>query len=435
MQKTHLLSVHNNPRKNSDEKQIQPLFKKRFASGDQETSAVVQRPPTGNLKIRSVRGSRSKNSSSATQEELEFQVSRLKSEKLQVYKELWTYEERFFNKLCLKARIEDILTSCLVLLEEEEEAEHELYKEKEILKILDDGLKELTTENFETTLCPKDYMSGSFCTLVQICGELCIASVVSENKIQVYPEMLNEPLTLTFKTLATDSEKDLTQNLFPFLHFKLENEVVKLKFSTEKQSHRTLFCKPKGCPNSFMALEISLNPLKIKANLKGTQLRISLNDHKLQAYLEKSWLVHAANYIEKQLCILQYPEEEPCFVWNPESFDIEKYLYVQKTKRRGSMLTKGVFEKSDFEDSSKLLGKSTIHFGEESCECSLYYNLLLGKYRVFLTYENLDYYFLEENYPQLFKHLYELQDLEFSQASVMFKSLELEFVVKSLLLL
>ena len=118
MQKPYLTAFHNDPRLNKypQDKKIQPLFKKNFVLQEEilkkhfeESDSTKQvnmseafhlRAPSSDIKIKVRNASNPKleNLAESTKENLEFLINKLKSEKLEVFKEILNYEEKYNHK-------------------------------------------------------------------------------------------------------------------------------------------------------------------------------------------------------------------------------------------------------------------------------------------------------------------------------------------------
>lgn len=291
MQRNHLLNFHNDSKLNKlpPEKQLQPLFKKKFVfdqsllqkhlksqsearqEGEQilSISETSSKPTDTTFNIRkNLVGFRKDGSNAPTdnvKEDLETMVQRLKSEKLEVLKDLWTYEDKFTHKYCLRARISEIKQLSADLLRMSESAYERISCEKELFDYLQLGLIALHDEKFTYESSDEEELDEAetddyvIMHALDISGSICISfAKVNEDsgvELTVYPKDFRCAVFLhitdgfrlpSFRIGKSLILQELKNQVYPKLKLVSRAEELILEYDPAVQDGIHIICNPKG---------------------------------------------------------------------------------------------------------------------------------------------------------------------------------------------
>ena len=361
MQKPYLSSFHNDPKLNRvpQEKKIQPLFKKNFAVQEELPERSIEvteaqhkvnlsetlqvRPNSSNIKMkfRNHSNHRSENFNES-KESLEFLINKLKSEKLEVYKDLLTYEEKYQHKLCIRARLEEMKDICSYLLEMSAITSERLNVENDLYGFLQAGTMSLAYDEYvreassdeEENLDSEEFLQH----LIEISGVACIcqSKLTETNSVSlaVYPYFYHQAVgaDLMLKSRTDSLDFDLTKYIFPFLSFSLEDS-LRLSNSERTIGNYKLICK---LSNIKEPQEILIKMVETGVSIELRDSLLIVNDFYLQELINLNKLLEANAYLSKNLGLITVDEEEK-LIWQGKAWDIHKYSRVEN--HDGSLLT------------------------------------------------------------------------------------------------
>jgi hypothetical protein len=338
MQKSYLSSFHNDPKLNRypQDKKIQPLFKKSFPIQDElllkpetedlklsNTSNIsLSRPTSSDVKIKSRNISTKKleNSNESTKDNLEFVINKLKSEKLEVFKELLTYEEKYQHKLCLRARLEEMKNLCNELQEMSRILTERLDVENDLYGFLQIGILSLTEDKFSYKDSSSDEENSETDDFVKVLYQIsgipcvCIAKLSETGFIQlsIYPYLFSEAVGVDLELTADSSTlaNVLYDSVLPFLSFSLDSSLKLQVFEPTNDLFEFLIkiCNLK-IPQSIK-LKISNDTIEITVE----ECKIKISDSFLLKLLKSFRLLEASNYISQNLGML-FIDHEKKLAW------------------------------------------------------------------------------------------------------------------------
>lgn len=453
MQKSYLSAFHNDPKLNRlpQEKKIQPLFKKNFAgqaeclnkhledfdSHKKNLSETMHVRPTSSevkIKTRNISNHRSENTSDS-KENLEFLISKLRSEKLEVYSDLLTYEEKYQHKLCLRARIEEIKELCNELSEMSAIATDRLNVENDLFGYLQTGTLSMNFDQFCNVSSDEEEEEQEekfLQNLIEISGIACIClSKLSENgtvSLSIYPYHFNQAVGADLITKATlfSLELDLYAYIFPYLSLSVE-DCLKLK-NTEINYGEFKF---------LIRLVNAKEPLETKISLKNNEIfiqrkniSIAITDFLLQDLLISNKKLEASAYIAKNLAMLVV-DGVNTLAWQAKPWELEKYSVCEAN----SLVKLRCLELQSerFENFYTLLYCSFVKIYDLNVE--FWKNSVSGCHKFILKKSDLSCVVLEETYKAEFGFLMGLQGFNFeTQQKTIFNSLEFETFISTFIL-
>ena len=439
MQKSHLSSFHNDPRltRYPNDKKIQPLFKKSFGQAEEtlkkqmeEDVSVLQpdlhsRPSNTSNKIKFRNISNPKSSSALNKENLEYLINKLKSEKLEVFRDLFTYTEKYDHRLCTRARLSQMKSLCQDLLEMSRIATERLNIENELFGYLQMGCLTLAQDKFLSEDSQEEPCDNEefYQKLVGISGVACICLVKQIDNgninISIYPYLSNQAIAVDLDVNCQDNELEelLTRSIFPFLTFTSFTNGIGLKhvegtFGTYKFYLCLKFV------DSTSEVDICINEENIE--IRCHQQTLIIQDFYLVDLLLKDNLLQASFYISENLfCFLG---KEPGLVWKAKGWEIQR------------------FEKKDVEVQVRLRDVQEVQgkFDEFYCFCfeemvkgvnvQVWRNLVSGKIKICFRDHERVIEIREEIYQEEFLLLFSFQDINVRYAKItMFKSIEFEY--------
>ncbi|CAG9318120.1 unnamed protein product [Blepharisma stoltei] len=490
MQKNHLLSFYNDSKLNRipHEKQLQPLFKKKFVFDKsllqkhlktnlqeskqeepiQSISDTSSKPTETVFNIRKNLTAYRKDGSDAPtdgqKEDLETVVNRLKSEKLEVLKDLWTYEDKFDHKYCMRARISEIKQLSTELLKMSESAYERITLEKELFDYLQLGLITLNNEKFEpdesedeNNIEDEEEQENILMDTLDISGSVCIALVkLNEDfsiEITVYPKDFRNAVFLQInsgfkmQSLKIGKKfllKELRRNLYPKLSLLYREDELSLEFNPNPNNYIKLLFKPKCWRRHRVFLKLSLNGQNIKIETDDPNfydsLSINVDDEGLKHLFLSKNLYMISSYLHENLTVLRSQEDsKPYLAFKPKPWDIEKFLYHfshNEDCESPREIKLPDSDKTQFAMFDSLVHKGTVNIEGTVLDIDLEYNMILEKYRIKIVNDKRAFMILEENNLEEFFILKSLQDLDLSyHMKTLFSSLEFQVVITRLLYL
>jgi hypothetical protein len=439
MQKSHLSSFHNDPRltRYPNDKKIQPLFKKSFGQaeetlkkhiedeGIQSTSGPINRSVPPKIKIRNI--SAAKNSG-LSRENLEFLINKLKSEKLEVFRDLFTYTEKYDHKLCTRARLFEMKGLCHDLLEMSRVASERLNEENDLFGYLQMGTLTLSQEKFlcEESEEEQQETEEFYQKLVGISGVpcICLVKVLEDENVNlsIYPYLSNQAIAvdLDINREEQDLEEILTRSVFPFLTFSSFTNGIGLKHLES----------PFGNYKFYLNLRFSSQPVEVLVVLEGLDIQIncfeetlSIQDQHLFDLLYHENLLQAGFYLSDNL--FYFPGNSTPLVWKAKNWEIEKF------EKKDAKVQMKFREIQEFPGKFDVFYKFCFEITVKNLEVKVWKNLVSGKGKISLRSGDELIEIKEEVYHEEFLLLLSFQDLDLRWAKTTLpKSLEFQMFLE-----
>ena len=440
MQKSYLSSFHNDPRlsKYPNDKNIQPLFKKSFGQTEETLKKHLEEPESVNTsslsnnrsgnsisKIRLRTVSVSKNPNPLSRDNLEYLINKLKSEKLEVFRDLLSYTEQYDHKLSLRARLSEMKGLCQDLLEMSKRAAERLNIENDLFGYLQIGTLTLTSEKFvcEESDEEMEEQQEFYQRLVGISGVSCICLVKlleSQNiNISIYPFLTNQAIAvdLDISCETEDLDELLSQNVFPFLSFTSFSDGLGLK-------HLEI---PFGTFQFIVLLKHLKSPVEVQLTIKESLVvvkcleeELTLNDLVLLDLLYHEKILQASSYVSENLVYIG-AEGEKSLLWKARNWEIEKFLNKKNE------------QKVRFKDVPRVLGKFDEFFSlcfegfYKGIGVAVWKNLVSRKLKIVLRAAEELLEIKEESFQEEFFVLLSFQDFNLKMCGRTFLgSLEFE---------
>lgn len=440
MQKSYLSSFHNDPRlsKYPNDKKIQPLFKKSFGQTEEALKKHLEEPESINTsslsnnrsgnsisKIRLRTVSVSKNPNSISRDNLEYLINKLKSEKLEVFRDLLSYTEQYDHKLSLRARLSEMKELCHGLLEMSKRAAERLNIENDLFGYLQIGTLTLAREKFVCEESDEEMEESQdyYQRLVGISGVSCICLVkLLENQninISIYPFLTSQAIAvdLDISCETEDLDELLNQNVFPFLSFTSFSNGLGLK-------HLEI---PFGTFEFIVMLKYNKVPVEVQLTIKENKVVLNCFDEELilidlvlldLLYHDK--ILQASNYVSENLLYFEV-EGEKNLIWKAKNWEIEKFLNKKNE------------EKSRFKVVPRVLGKFDEFFSlcfegfYKDIQVAVWKNLVSRKLKIVLRAGEELLEVKEDSFQEEFFILLSFQDFNLKKCQITFlQSLEFE---------
>lgn len=450
MQKSYLSAFYNDPKLNRypQEKKIQPLFKKSFLAQEEtfkkqleESDISIKANTSGLLKVQpdsSVIKSRTRKALESnyendleTKENLEFLINKLKSEKLEVFKELLGYEEKYQHKLCLRARLQELKQLCTDLLKMRKIALDRLNTENNLYGYLQMGFLSLTEDKISDEESSGEEVleySNFVQTLVEISGMLCVClAKLSDSgniSLSIYPYYFSQAIGIDIDLVAKTEtlEETLNKNVIPFLSFSFTDS-LKLEICEFKKTIYKFLIK---LPNIKKPQEI-LVVLKDKfVSIQLGNYKIDVTDICLFELLASDRKLEASNYISNNLSLLVL-NQETNLEWKAKTWEIKKHS-LQDFDGEYSLID---FESTStkFENHYKILYEDYLQ--GYNILFQLYKNSVSDLYKIVFSKNGKCITIKEDNDQEDFKILCSLQNLDISNSHKTFiNSLEFYIILK-----
>ena len=438
MQKSYLSSFHNDPRltRYPNDKKIQPLFKKSFGQAEEtlkkhiEEDSIHQadlnnRPSNISSKIKIRNISNPKTGSALNRENLEYLINKLKSEKLEVFRDLFTYTDKYDHRLCTRARLSEMKSLCENLLEMSKIAAERLNIENDLFGYLQMGTLTLSQEKL---LCEdSEEEEGDneefYQKLVGISGVACVCLVKfieSGNlKISIYPYLSNQAIAvdLDVNSQDQDSEDLLSRSILPFLTFTSFTNGIGLKHLEGTHGAYKFYLNLKMI-NSPTEVGISVQEQNIEITCNG--LTLLIQDLYLLDLLLRDNLLQAAFCLTENLfCFLA---SEPGLVWKAKPWEIERF--EKKEEKVLARLSEVQEIPGKFDDFYCFCFEDLVH----EVRVQVWRNLVSGKIKICFRSQEKVIEVKEEIYQEEFLLLFSFQDIDVRYArNTMLKSIEFKF--------
>lgn len=484
MRSSHLYRSQPRSKKSSANKKIQPLFKKQFNIEESNISHAqdktytetieqnkisynslsensINRPGSTDtkFKIRNIYGVKSETSANVTSptdstapvEELQQLMQKLKCERLEILKDLWTYESRYLDKLSIRARLQEIRNNCLELQTRLKATRNSITAQKDVLQFLESSLKTIT-HNKQTKCQDRKFEFevpvDSFKYLVHISGLLCLVSVkvdseLSEFTVHLYPPASCPTLTtqIAVNYLDTNLSKEtrfirnsIRKHILTNISLTYQNAKLSINTSGRKD-FKVFYAKIRGWVGPVAP--IVLNQLE-------SEYEITLQDHrvplKLVVYeprfneffpivtLPSFKLSQLSSFMHENLRVIR-SNNQLTLEWG--STNLESTF--TKTKLRPQFDQKAE-EVSLFEQMNELVTVGEIMLDDMCAYIEIRKNMLLDKMRISVYFEGLQLNYKQEDHENLFRIYLSLQNLRYTrQIKTFLNSLELNSLVKRLL--
>lgn len=251
--------------------QIKPLFRKQFP--------VQSRTPSV-LPV-STNEHKTKEETPETEPEINFEIKKLLSERLNVIKELISYEDKFEHKLSTSARLHKMLELSSKLENKAKEAQSSIQEEKAMFQKLASGIEAINNlqqvqptlkeEAFETETKPIEF---EYCA--EVSGVVCLAYIKADKQlknwtIHFHPFNTCEVFEFELEEVGISVQEAVLGGRF--LKHVVHWDVMPYFYFTSENSRMTL-CYDKEHGLSFLSLIATLEG----SNLPYVSLHIEEKD-------------------------------------------------------------------------------------------------------------------------------------------------------------
>ena len=483
MKYSHLYRSQPRSTKGANDKKIQPLFRKQFNLEDTNSSQIhdktfsesiepnkasyvslsensTNRPGSteAQFKIRSIHGVKSEASNNITSptdstipaEELQLLLQKLKCERLEILKDLWTYESRYIDKLSMRARIKEIRNNAVDLQARLKATQDNIVKQREILQFLEASLKTVThishAKPSETKL-QFEVPENSFKSVVHISGLVCLVSVTPDPNlsyftIHLYPPVSCHALVTQSSALYLDTSNKGARYMMRMIRRHVLTN-ISLSYSNSKLSisasgirdFRVFYTRIKGwsAPLAPVLITQLEGEYEIAIQDPKAPLKIVIYEPRLNEFfpienLPSCRLSKLSSFVHKNLRVLR-SNNKHILEWG--SHNLESIF--TKTKARPKFDTDdkkpGIFEQRE-----DLVITGEIMLDDLCAYIEIRRNLLIDKMRINVNLEGLQLNFKQEENEELFRIYLSLQNLRYTrQVRTLLSSLEMQCLVKKLL--
>ena len=402
------------------------------------SEAFHLRAPSSDIKIKVRNASNPKleNLAESTKENLEFLINKLKSEKLEVFKEILNYEEKYNHKLCLKARLDEMKNLCTELLNMSKAASDRLHVENDLFAYLQIGTMSISEDKFceesnseeEENQETEEFIQ----TLIEISGVACIClSKITENgsvSLSIYPYCFTQAVgvDLDIKADLNSLENLLSKNVFPFLSFSM-TDTLKLQIAEVNFGYFKFLATLKNLSS----------PIEIRISLKDSSIcfetincMICVVDSHLYCLFSWNKLLEASVYISQNLSMLMRNDER-ILAWQAKPWELEKHS-LKKLSENHSLVDLEQ-QSVKFEEFYEFVFDADVIIDPFNCSfekmlglhVELWKNSISGCFKLILSKNNKKISIQEECYTEDFLFFQSLQDFDFSRhKKTMLNSLE-----------
>ena len=471
--KSNLHAVYNDPKLNrfKETTRIQPLFKKKF-DAEGQLAATLPPPP------------RNKSSSTLhidplqnrlpppvrSNEEIYMILQKLKAEKLEVMRDLYTYEERYEKKLSMRARLKEISRLCHELQSMAESAQTQIHTEQQLFEKLLLGLQTFALnrlqrqsrkmKGYEDLESVKSEARWSFQTSKLVSGLRCLilGEMEGEGRDLSLTVQLEETSSSFRMTLPADSlPKKLNQSNFLLkvdkpilsrLYFHSTNSTLRLNFDpvygkewlqliihlkgspyiytcirvTQSSDHLHLLMREKQVSNSDMTLTVPLEDLGISQTLE------ELNAQMLEKLTQS---------VGARLSLMQDEHGESRLEWDVNQWQIEHRLYKPKSSSQLtsiSPLPPHILIKQKYQEFSIPIHTEVLVIHSHQLTVSMHFSTIAETYRLIVEEGSWQCTFYEEEYREDFGRAKGLQFHSLQRQPVtLFRSVEFKVLLQRLL--
>lgn len=494
MRNSQLLAVYNDPKLNRfrENARLQPLFKKRFNVAELPpaelprtqdslpslhpnlTEATLQGTSQAS-RVRPVSGVKSETTDITRHpvehgvSELKVKLQRLKSERLELLKDLWTYEERYDKKLSMRARLLEMQGFCNSLEEMTASSLEHINDEQNLFDKMMVGIQTLMLSGKKADRAPtpqpeeeNEDADTHYQVATVVSGLHCLAVIKYDSNFEKFTVILHLDtacevynFSLTSPRLSNHEmklggyflKKALKTQILPKMVLLAEQDKLSIAFKEEpSQSELTLLAQLPGSQYFYTQLQvtessdfqdwvltvqdptITPNPvsLQISKATFGPNCRLKDMSNSQQAQLAEEIRTRVSLIREETVSLGldmdQWRLEAPV-----EQFSKAPSLDFMKTVESPELLNDryGEFE--------KLIAKGSVTVLNTQADIELSLNTVLDLCRLTVTVDSFRKVIRAEEYPEVFDllHLLQFEGLETSPQTLM-KSLELRYVLSKL---
>jgi hypothetical protein len=469
-----------NLKRRKEIRKIQPLFKKHFQISTKVSPSIT--PSLQPVEFTQETPAESPQNIARieleTEEDVLFEIKQLSGERLSALKDLFSYEEKYKNKLCLKARISNLFQLCANLQDLLNVASSYLVKETDLHERLSAGietikLKEqkfkaahhtlrgirLTTISDTSPVQQENLVETQHC--VNISGLTCLVYIKSnaiagvysirihtDSDLDVFEYELNM-FSLSIPEARHDSKflrKAIEWDILPFFFFRASGGELQLRFERNfEENSMILIAHIKGVQYNYTSIRIQEQEDNILLSLSEPSistdpLLVSVSKSELKIDSIKELIapnrrLEVIKTIEKKLAVT-YRQSKITLEWDTPNWDFERLIQKQK-----SLNSPRHFKVSKTSQTSELysqfdipLYSGTISFKDAPLSISFLRNSILETFRIYVQLNDSQHKFREEDHRDEFLMLRCLQSEGFlSSYKTLMMSLELRHFLKQTL--
>jgi hypothetical protein len=495
MRNTQLLAVYNDPKLNRfrESSRLQPLFKKRFNTA--EIPAPVELPrteeslpalhpnptettlqtPSQALRNRPVSGIKSETTDITRRPgelgvaELKAKLQRLKSERLELLKDLWTYEERYDKKLSMRARLlemrgfcnylDDMTTSSLAHIQDEQNLyDKMLVGVQSLLLKAKDKVEEAAAPQAEDA---EEHSELIFQVATNVSGLHCLAFVKFTESFEGFQVTLHldtacevysfEQAAFRLPSQGAKRGRDLMKNalktqILPKLCLTASQDKLALTLKEPSKYQLMLLVQMTGSPYFYTQVQVTESSDQqdwvvtvSDPSVTPSPISLQVNKSSFGPYCElkgiaNSQQAYLAETIRTRVSLIR--EEVVSLGLDMEQWRLDAPLEV--TEKSPSLEFLKTMESPEltndrYGDFEKLVTKGTVTVLNLQAEVEVSFNTVLELCRLTVTVDSFCRVIRAEDYPDVFELLEFLQfeSLELSSQTLL-QSLELRYVLSKL---
>mmetsp|Transcript_17298 Transcript_17298/g.31133 ORF Transcript_17298/g.31133 Transcript_17298/m.31133 type:complete len:517 (+) Transcript_17298:7658-9208(+) len=494
MRNTQLLAVYNDPKLNRfrESARLKPLFKKRFNVSELPTPAELPRTeeslPTlhPNLteatlhatsqasRIRPVSGIKSETTDITRHPgelglaELKVKLQRLKSERLELLKDLWTYEEKYDKKLSMRARLLEMRGFCNYLEEMTASSLEHIQDEQNLYDKMLVGIQSLMlrSNKEEVAAVPQaeeedEEEESTFQVAAIVSGLHCLAFIKFDKSIENFTLILHldtacEVYSYDLANFRLPSQeyklggqflrKALKHSLLPKFELQADQDKLSIVFNDAPKNDLTILAQLAGSQYFYTQLQVSesqdkqdwilliqdstISPTPVtmqvpKANF-GPNCQLKSMASSEQAQLAEE-IKNRVSLIREDTVSLGLDMEQWRLDAPTDGAPQTPTLEFMKTVESPEL------QRDRYGEFEKLIAKGTANVLNTQAEVEISFNTVLELCRLTVTVDSYRKVIRAEEFPEVFDllHLLQFESLD-SYPQTLLKSLELRYVLTKL---
>ena len=471
--KSNLHAVYNDPKLNrfKETTRIQPLFKKKFDTDGQ--LGATQPQPTRNKSASTLHIDPLQNRlppAVRSNEEIYLILQKLKAEKLEVMRDLYTYEERYEKKLSMRARLKEISRLCKELEQMAESAQGQIQTEQQLFEKLLLGLQTFSLNRLQregrkakgyADLEPirsqakwsfqiSKLVSGLRCLVVGemegVGTELRLSVHLEETaavfRLSIVPAVL--PKKISEGVLLGMVEKSVLSKLY----FHASNSTLRLNFDPAYgQQWLQLIIHLKGSPYAYSCIRLTESAGALTLTMR--EMFISASDMTLSVPLESVGLSQGLGRLDElgmerlnqavsqRLSLMQGEQGESRLEWDVNQWQLEHGLYKSKASTQQTAitsLTPHLHIKQKYQEFSIPVHSQVLDLRSHHLTISMHFSTIAETYRLQVVEDAWECTFYEEEFREEFAFVKSLQFHSLQlQPVTLFRSVEFQALLLRLL--
>ena len=469
-----------NLKRRKEIRKIQPLFKKHFHISTKASPSMT--PSLQPVEFTQETPAESPQNVATieveTEEDILFEIKQLSGERLSALKDLFFYEEKYKNKLCLKARISNLFQLCANLQDLLNVASTYLVKETDLYERLSAGIEsiKLKEQKFkaahrtlmgirlsrisdnspvqhENLLETQHCVNISGLTSLVYIKSNAIAGMFSirihtDSDLEAFEYELNQ-FSLSFPEAKQDLKflkKAIEWDILPYFFFRASGGELQLGFERSfEENSMVLIAHIKGVQYNYTSIRIQeqensilLSLLEPSISTQPLSVSVSKSQLKLDSIKEliaPSRKLEVINTIESKLCV-HFRQSTITLEWDTPNWDLERLIQKQRTLNspRHFDVLKSSKTPELYSQFDVPLYSGTISFKDASLSISFLRNSILETFRIYVQLNHSEHKFREEDHRDEFVTLKCLQSEGFlSSYKTLMMSLELRLFLKQML--